>query len=240
MLFRALACTVSHSWNPSRKSVSVATQDALQRSLLDPPKPEPLLNAWAHCFEYILLPLVDAQDDVSNTRLKGSETHVRAVAMIARTFLYNKRNLMELKDFHLLWIKIVTALAKPFAGSPPSQQITSLQFTARESLKNLLLVSKADGMFDIVSKRTNQDLWTMTFAIVENLAPGIKNDIAYALEPPNEEDDKKISEKLSAITTEQEKTQGNTENIDMNDKNEEQPIENSSDSNTAESVLEPQ
>ena len=224
----------------SRKSVSVATQDALQRSLLDPPKPEPLLNAWAHCFEYILLPLVDAQDDVSNTRLKGSETHVRAVAMIARTFLYNKRNLMELKDFHLLWMKIVTALAKPFAGSPPSQQITSLQFTARESLKNLLLVSKADGMFDIVSKRTNQDLWTMTFAIVENLAPGIKNDIAYALEPPNEEDDKKISEKLSAITTEQEKTQGNTENIDMNDKNEEQPIENSSDSNTAESVLEPQ
>ena len=80
----------------------------------------------------------------------------------------------------------------------------------------------------------------MTFAIVENLAPGIKNDIAYALEPPNEEDDKKISEKLSAITTEQEKTQGNTENIDMNDKNEEQPIENSSDSNTAEGVLEPQ
>ena len=65
-------------------------------------------------------------------------------------------------------------------------------------------------------------------------------DIAYALEPPNEEDDKKISEKQSAITTEQEKAQGNTENIDMNDKNEEQPIENSSDSNTAEGVLEPQ
>ena len=98
--------------------------------------------------------------------------------------------------------------------------LNSLSKDLNESLKNLLLVSKADGMFDIVSKRTNQDLWTMTFAIVENLAPGIKNDIAYALEPPNEEDDKKISEKLSAITTEQEKTQGNTENIDMNDKNE--------------------
>ena len=140
------------------------------------------------------------QDDVSTARLKGSETHVRAVAMIARTFLYNKRNLMELEDFHLLWMKIVTALAKPFAGSPPSQQITSLQFTARESLKNLLLVSKADGMFEVVSKRTNQDLWALTFAIVENLAPGIKNDISHALDPPKE--DTKASGKGTEVTQE--------------------------------------
>ena len=72
----------------SRKSVSVATQDALQRSLLDPPKPEPLLNAWAHCFEYILLPLVDAQDDVSNTRF-SSETLLCGAMM--QELLYNKQ-----------------------------------------------------------------------------------------------------------------------------------------------------
>ena len=92
---------------------------------------------------------------------------------------------MSLSDFHLIWLKIITALTKPFAGSANENQVTSLQFTARESLKNLLLVSKADGMFATISERTNNDLWEMTFAVVENLAPGIKDDIAASLNLPN-------------------------------------------------------
>ena len=64
----------------------------------------------------------------------------------------------------------------------PSGEMTSLQFTARESLKNLLLVSKADGMFQEVSERTQQDLLGLTWSLVDSLAPGIRADIEESLE----------------------------------------------------------
>ena len=164
------------------RNVSAVAYEALQRSLLDPPTPSPSEDSWYFCFESIILPLVDIHQRDHLARLRGTETHVRAVALLARTFLYNKRHLTHHANFHKLWLKVVSALSKPFGGSMPSGEMTSLQFTARESLKNLLLVSKADGMFQEVSERTQQDLLGLTWSLVDSLAPGIRADIEESLE----------------------------------------------------------
>jgi golgi-specific brefeldin A-resistance guanine nucleotide exchange factor 1 len=176
-LWAKVLAVVGQYFYDSRKSVSAAAQDTLQRSLLDPPTPTPSQESWYHCFDAVLLPLVDFSERDNLARLKGTDTHLRAVAMFARTFLYNKRYLIEMDNFHTLWLKVISALAKPFGGARAQEGMTSLQFTARESLKNLLLVSRADGMFEAVSQRTNQDVLGLTWALVDSMAPGLRVEI---------------------------------------------------------------
>lgn len=50
-----------------------------------------------------------------------------------------------------------------------------------ESLKNALLVMHARGTFSEATERTGQDLWGLTWAVIDSCRPGLRAEMTASL-----------------------------------------------------------
>jgi hypothetical protein len=76
--------------------------------------------------------------------------------------LHNLDTISALPDFHIFWLKFIGSMERHMKGN--AGQSVSVHFT--EWLKNVLLVMHANGTFDLASKRSGQDLWALTWAVI--------------------------------------------------------------------------
>ena len=93
------------------------------------------------------------------------DVRLRVATIVFRAFLHQLELLALLPDFHLFWLKFVGSLErymKPDATTPtavkpgPTAPASSLAMHFTESLKNVLLVMHASGVFAEASKRSGQ------------------------------------------------------------------------------------
>jgi brefeldin A-resistance guanine nucleotide exchange factor 1 len=122
-------------------------------------------KAWHLCFEKLLIPLLDLVAQFAPTiaqAKEGGDIRLKAATVVFQTFLHNLDTISALPDFHIFWLKFIGSMERHMKGN--AGQSVSVHFT--EWLKNVLLVMHANGTFDLASKRSGQDLWALTWAVI--------------------------------------------------------------------------
>uniref|UniRef100_A0A7S2WBL3 SEC7 domain-containing protein n=1 Tax=Mucochytrium quahogii TaxID=96639 RepID=A0A7S2WBL3_9STRA len=152
-----------------RPEVAMSATQCLQSALWSPPETiEP--ERWLEIFDKVLFPLVE------ESLLAGNEQgSIRATNLLTRTFLHNVTVLSPTSGFHLLWLRVITFLSKSLVRSATIRESTL------ENLKNLIMVMQSERLFESASKNAGQNLWELTWNVVEAQAPGVRAHIEGAL-----------------------------------------------------------
>lgn len=165
---------------------------------------------WKICFEQLLIPLLEgvqrytpesstasskqpiADNKLTPTRASSSrvddptlppyDLRLRAATLVFQTFLHHLSVLCENRDFHIFWLKFVGSMERHMQHSVDSGRgALTLHFS--ESLKNLLLVMNADGVFAAVSERTGQNLLALTWAVIDSFRPDMRQQLQEHMTP---------------------------------------------------------
>jgi hypothetical protein len=171
----------------------------------------------------VLFPLVGGEDVRAGSGVYGSAQHLRAVTLLSRTVLHNFERLARLDEFYIMWLKLVGILTtllrrrpgdNTYGGGLDSAQprdphhdaganadnsmnsmdaSISLDTTARESLKNLLLVAHHSGLLEQISEDGGaspskkqppaRDIWGPTWALVGSVSLPLCQEIERATRP---------------------------------------------------------
>ena len=155
---------------------------------------------WPQVFEHVLFPLVGGSEVRAGSHTYGSAPHLRAVTLLSRVVLHNFESLACREEFYAIWLKLVgilTTLLRPqmdnrnSAYADNSMDVSiSLDTTARESLKNLLLVAHHSGLLEHVSETSgsssnmhSRDIWGPTWALVGSVSLPLCQEIERATQP---------------------------------------------------------
>jgi len=153
----------------------------LQRSLLSP-----LLDALSStllcdCFLQIIFPLLtDLLKPMNEHEIDVyglEETRLRASALLSKIFLQYLSKLTRLPNFNELWIKILQFL-KMYMEADNSELLAE---AVRESLKNVLLVMSASGLFKPNQLETEEGLWTLSWSTINSFCPTLKGEFDEVL-----------------------------------------------------------
>ena len=113
----------------------------------------------------------------------SSELQAASTRLLTLTFLHSAAALAGMPDFHLLWLKLIGAVAKDLRaasmaddrGGRGSGGGRSARFeTTLEAVKNMLLVVTAEGLVDDACRRTGQDVWALTWTIIDSVCPSVR------------------------------------------------------------------
>ncbi|KAA3674909.1 golgi-specific brefeldin A-resistance guanine nucleotide exchange factor 1 [Paragonimus westermani] len=180
-----------------RREVRTDALAYLQRALLSPTL-QPLSGLqWEECFGMVLFPLLSgflesiALEEVmcgnnqsGSSPISSSHFHtvefvdprMRAVPLLTKVFLQHLRPLHRSKNFHSIWIRILTYMEHYMQASSSD----SLTDAVRESLKNVLLVMYT-GTYDtppILLRDASPDspeavLWELTTQRLSTFLPSL-------------------------------------------------------------------
>eukprot|EP01083_Nonionella_stella_P042528 114846_1 len=172
--------------------------DCLQRALLACPNIHiTSAEALKSCFERLLVPLLVEMDGIESKRIKRASTsqdmqpkqnpgaaprsamhrvedlRLRIGSIVFQTFLHNATLLASLQHFHLFWLKFIGSLER-YLVKRGSEAVVSIHFT--ESLKNILLVMRSNGLFVQASRQSGQDIWSLTWALIGSFRPDLRKE----------------------------------------------------------------
>jgi hypothetical protein len=135
--------------------------------------PNWIVNAstWKSCFENVLFPLAHEVHETGTDSMR-----VRTATLLARTCLHNISSFAEHPAFHKLWFRIIGVLAKDMQGGSEV-----LAEAVLEAFKNVMVVMISTGTFDRVSRKSGQDVLTMTWAFIATLSPTLRGEIEAML-----------------------------------------------------------
>jgi len=141
---------------------------------------------WKGCFEKLLIPLLEhlakypPERLIAENRGTGSthdgwfDIRDRGQALVFQTFLHNLDTLAKMPDFNVFWLWFVGSMERHMKD----KQGVSDYFS--ESLKNLILVMHSARTFEEASKRSGQDLWALTWAVLDR--PEMKEQLTQSLQ----------------------------------------------------------
>ena len=157
--------------------------------------------AWRICFEKLLLPLLDCVAHLPPSAVytspssahNGDRSHhssqsgpaydigVKAASLLFQVFLHHLDTLLLSPDFTLFWLRLLGSIHQHThnAASGSGESRTSVHFI--ESLKNVLLVMQASGVWDAVQQRSGQDVWTLTQQSIEHYKPEWRQELKDCL-----------------------------------------------------------
>ncbi len=164
------------------------------------------LEVWPKVFSEVLFPLVGISRDEAAF---GGPSHLRAVTLLSRTVLHNFEAMSHLSEFYVVWLKLVgiltTLLRSPNyadgvtnlnnhgvaaeSGSGVFATSGSLDTTAREALKNLILVAHHSGLLELAAQggsndsQPPRDIWGPTWALVGSVSLPLCQEIERATRP---------------------------------------------------------
>lgn len=162
--------------------------ECLQSALLSSGVVMKQCRPWKGCFEKLLIPLLEHLAKYPPEKLvaegrPGSATPTqdgwfdirdRGQTLVFQTFLHNLDTLATLPDFNVFWLWFVGSMERHMKD----KQGVSDHFS--ESLKNLILVMHSAGTFELASKRSGQDLWALTWAVLNR--PEMKEQLTQSLQ----------------------------------------------------------
>ncbi|ORY75549.1 Sec7-domain-containing protein, partial [Neocallimastix californiae] len=166
----------------SCKDVRQAALVYLQRALLSNDlESNSNANFWSDCFDNVLFPLLEEllKKEIYNLDPNGmDETMARASALMCKIFLhyFSKINTKELER---IWSDILQYLCRYLVAAKSE----FLKEGVIESIKNLLLVMYAQGVFYKSPVETNKpnpeynELWNLTWKILSSVLPKLKNEL---------------------------------------------------------------
>lgn len=134
--------------------------NTLQQALSNEKYPIPGTLLLA-CFDTVVFPLVE------QTKSEGEDAHTRSVKLLAGTFLHNIHSLAEATGIHMLWLRVVTSLAIDLR-----EQKGTVYETALETFRNMVLVVRSMKLLDSGSLNEGQNVWQLTWNVVESNVPG--------------------------------------------------------------------
>lgn len=165
-----LVLQLRYWFGDKRVEVAAAATRGLQSSLWSPPE-KITPRRWPEIFSKILFPLVE-----DTTREGCSEQlSIRAINLLMRTFLHNVGLLSQTPDFHMLWLRTVTIMSKALTRTENIRESTL------ESLRNLIMVMQAEDLFAKVSEQAGENMWELTWSVIESQAPGVRELIEESL-----------------------------------------------------------
>jgi len=145
-----------------RPEVASSAAQCLQNALWSPPE-RIEGDRWPEVFDKVLFPLVD------QTSKTGSDAAViRATNLLTRTLLHNVEILASIPQFHILWLRIITFMSKSLV------RYGNVRDSAMESLKNLIMVMRSEGLFDVISEGAGENVSGLTWSVIEGQSPGIR------------------------------------------------------------------
>ena len=152
-------------------------------------------QVWTRCFNEIIFPLVG----IGPSHVAyGTSPHMRMVTLLSRTVLHNFEKISTLNEFYELWLTLIgiltTLVRRPSNGngngnedSMEGSMGSHLDTTARESLKNLILVAHHSGLLENEKKNNldTRDVWGPTWALVGSVSLPLCQEIERATRPPS-------------------------------------------------------
>jgi len=151
---------------------------SLQRALLVPELNLLSSTSWLSILEKVLFPLLTSLLETPNTddmlcKDNLEETRLRATSILCKTFLHYLTKLLQVPSFNELWIKIVKFI-ELYMKADNSELLAE---AATESLKNMLVVMHANGVFHPTnSNEPNNGLWEISWNIIDQFCPKLKGD----------------------------------------------------------------
>ncbi|KAF0700826.1 Aste57867_8677 [Aphanomyces stellatus] len=165
-----------------RPAVAKMAWDCLYRSLMVPGV-KIASPVWKDCFEEIIYTLDDRSRPSHGTTKDTRDMSLYSTTLLSKVFLYNIHTLAELDCFDELWLNVLTRLATKLQTPPPTvPQDVEVYETTLHSLRNLLVVMTAEGIFDT---RREASLLALSHQVIRSISPHVME----ALEDKEEDDD---------------------------------------------------
>ncbi|CAG9864708.1 unnamed protein product [Phyllotreta striolata] len=157
-----------------RRTVRTSAIAYLQRALLVHDLQTLTPREWEQCFRRVLFPLMNYLLQSAGTRdaVSTEETRIRAAGVLSKVFLHHLAPLSSLQSFADLW-STVLELMDGYMHADGSELLLE---AVPESLKNMLLVMEAAGVFDAPDGQKNA-LWTATWERIGKFLPGLKDEL---------------------------------------------------------------
>jgi len=156
------------------RKVAMYALAVLQKALSSPDPQVKCADAWRLCFEQILFPLVTDLVKNRGTQVMLSEDEgMKAFMLLSRMFLHHLHTLASSKDFHILWLRVIGLMAD-CVKAPGKLGLAEMVL---ESLKNMLLVMQADNIFEEATKKTGQELWPLTWTVIDSFCPELREEL---------------------------------------------------------------
>eukprot|EP01113_Clastostelium_recurvatum_P025585 TRINITY_DN3078_c0_g1_i3.p1 TRINITY_DN3078_c0_g1~~TRINITY_DN3078_c0_g1_i3.p1 ORF type:complete len:1663 (+),score=447.69 TRINITY_DN3078_c0_g1_i3:135-5123(+) len=154
----------------------------LQRALVSPLLSMLSPQGWFVCFEEVIFPLLTdllrPADDRSEPGTEPidpaglEETRLRASGLLSKIFLQHLPTILKYEDFHILWLKILQFI-EAYMVSDHSELLAE---SVPESLKNILLVMSASGVFQPGKLTHGHDIWQLSWDAIEAFCPSLRED----------------------------------------------------------------
>ena len=148
--------------------------------------------AWRICFEKLLLPLLDSVANFPLTTVPTSPSSsasaspaydiaVKAASLLFQVFLHHLDTLLLSPDFTVLWLRLLGSIHKHTHSSVSGSGESRAAVHFIESLKNVLLVMQASGVWDDVQQRSGQDVWALTTQSIDQFKPEWRDELKECL-----------------------------------------------------------
>tara|TARA_A100001015_G_scaffold185593_1_gene206530 strand:- start:1892 stop:2791 length:900 start_codon:yes stop_codon:yes gene_type:complete len=130
------------------------------------------LTELEEVFDQVIFGLV--ADASQSAKLQRKQ---QASSLLIMGILHNISSLSLSRSFHMLWLRVVGQLAKDM------QEGNALSEGILEQFKNAMLVMITSGVFEVISKRTSQNILEMTWAIIDSFVPKLRVEIEFVIDP---------------------------------------------------------
>eukprot|EP00727_Mastigamoeba_balamuthi_P011736 m51a1_g7185 Golgi brefeldin A resistant guanine nucleotide exchange factor 1 (1460) ;mRNA; f:91629-97104 len=146
---------------------------------------QPMGWAIARSVRVVVFPLLSALlHPFGSTKDEADETRLRACTLLSKMFLQHLPTLSQHPEFTMLWADVLGFFEQYMAlAKGPSSSADLLVEALPESMKNMLLVMTAIGVFETVTPR-GRELWELTCRALDRFCPGMREDILSKLVPP--------------------------------------------------------
>ena len=143
-------------------------------------------------YELILLPLLLKITNLENKRYnniiinnnnnnnnnnndiinKTEDLRLKLLTLIFQSWIHDLNILIELNDFNKLWCEYFKTIKKFLILIKGNNYLIE---NCIELLKNAIHCFKLRNVFDIITKKTNQNLWNQTWNILKDVTPNLMN-----------------------------------------------------------------
>jgi len=181
--------------NDQRLEIRIRAIDCLHKALLSSGVSIRSHLLWKIAFESLLVPLltnteeVVQSEDIQEPEEVGKEKEIPLIEyfdvrikicnLLVHVFLENITILVNIPDFHMFWLFFLGSLERYMTVASDSNGKLSFHFI--ESMRNILIAMKEQGVLKQVREDTGQDLLEVTFSVIDSFRPDIKAELEKSL-----------------------------------------------------------
>ncbi|KAK4741398.1 hypothetical protein SAY87_024986 [Trapa incisa] len=139
-------------------------------------------NIWLQCFESVIFFMLDDLIEITLTRSHKEyrnmeSTLILALKLLSKSFLQLLDRISQLETFKNLWVGVLVRMEKYMKVKLRGKKSEKLQEFVPELLKNSLLIMKARGILSPKVSTSEDGLWEVTWANVNNIDPSLQSEI---------------------------------------------------------------